>query len=410
MRQVAVSLWQTSSRELVARLTASEQRLRPAYAEHLDLLAELDSRGSAYELGYSNTAALLVHTQNITRAEANQRLAHASALHDAKTPTGAVVSASLPLTAQGLTTGEIGVGQVEVIRKFVGSLAHLKPDKVALAEELMVERATEDDPNALARYGERWVRDIVDPDGKPPHDDEPQRPERELRRHVLRDGRMEFKGRLDAEAAALFEALLAPFEKREPGDARGYAERGGDAFADVLQQAANCPDLPTHNGFKTEIAFTISMDELARSVDGRVLPGTRLTAGEARRLACDAHVLPVVMGGESKPLDIAVPAYVVPAHIRRGLVLRDRGCAFPSCDRPASVCHSHHVTPWLQGGPTVLGNLVLLCGQHHRLLHRSDWSVDLVDGIAWFTPPDFVDPEQKPRRNHNHLPHSLYAA
>nr|WP_198151579.1 HNH endonuclease signature motif containing protein [Kibdelosporangium sp. MJ126-NF4] len=402
MSQVAVSLWRVSDRELVSRLTASEERLRRAYAEHLDLLSEADSRGVAVSLGYSNTAALLVHTQNISRGEATQRLAHAAALHDVKAPSGAVVEASLPLTAGKLAAGEVGVGQVEVIRKFVASLGHVEPEKVALAEELMVERAAEDDPNALARYGERWVRDIIDPDGVPPNEDEPGRPERELRRHVFRDGRMEFKGRLDAETAALFEGLLAPFEKLESGDTRGHAERGGDALADVLQKAANCPDLTTTNGFKTEVAFTISMDELMRSVEDRVLPGTRLTAGEARRIACDAHVLPAVMDGESRPLDVAVPAYVVPAHIRRGLVLRDRGCTFPGCDRPASVCHSHHVQSWLRGGPTALGNLTLLCGVHHRLVHRSEWEVALADGVAWFTPPDYVDSARRPRRNHSH--------
>nr|WP_052478532.1 HNH endonuclease signature motif containing protein [Kibdelosporangium sp. MJ126-NF4]CEL18800.1 putative HNH endonuclease domain protein [Kibdelosporangium sp. MJ126-NF4]CTQ96347.1 putative HNH endonuclease domain protein [Kibdelosporangium sp. MJ126-NF4] len=399
MATAAASLWQTSNRELVARLTASEERLRKAYAEQLDLLSELDSRGVAYELGYSNTAALLVHTQNITRAEANQRLAHAAALHTTKTPTGAVLEATLPLTAEKLPTGEVGPGQVEVIRKFIASLNHLEPEQVALAEKLMVERASEDDPNALARYGERWVRDIIDPDGTPPQDDEPTRPERELRRHVFRDGHMEFKGRLDAETAALFEAVLAPFDKRESGDTRGYAERSGDAFADVLQKAANCPDLPAHNGYKTEVAFTIPLHELTQSLDDHVLPGTSLSAREARRIACDAHILPAVMGGESQPLDVAVPAYVVPAHIRRGLVLRDRGCAFPACDRPASVCHSHHIKSWLQGGPTALGNLVLLCGTHHRLIHRSEWEVNLVDGVPWFTPPDYVDPTRAPRRN-----------
>ncbi|RSM89417.1 HNH endonuclease [Kibdelosporangium aridum] len=401
-RRIASPYWQLSNRELVARLSASEDKLRRDYAEHLVILSEADARGTAYELGYSNTTALLMHTQNISRSEADQRLAHASALNDAKTPTGAVVEASIPLTAKKLDAGEVSVGQVEVIRKFVGSLDHLEPEKVALAEELMVERAAEDDPNALARYGERVVRDLVDPDGKPPNFDEPERPERELRRHVYRDGRMEFKGRLDAETAALFDELLKPFEKHEPGDTRGYAERGGDAFADVLQRAANCPDLPTHNGLKTEVAFTISIDELMKTAEDRVLPGTQLTAAEARRIACDAHVLPAVMGGDSKPLDVAVPAYVVPAHIRRGLVLRDRGCAFPGCERPANVCHSHHIREWLRGGPTALGNLVLLCGRHHRLIHRSEWEVKLVDSVAWFTPPDFVDPERKPRRNFLH--------
>jgi hypothetical protein len=84
-----------------------------------------------------------------------------------------------------------------------------------------------------------------------------------------------------------------------------------------------------------------------------VLPGGgQLTAGEARRLACDSHVLPAVMNGNSKPVDVAVPAYVVPAHIGRALVLRDGGCTFPSCDRPASTSDSHHIREWLRGGPT----------------------------------------------------------
>ncbi|MCE7010858.1 HNH endonuclease [Kibdelosporangium philippinense] len=399
MEGIASTLWQLDNRELVARISASESKLRQHYAEHLALLAEADARGTAHELGYSSTTALLLHILNITRGEASQRLAHATALNDATTPTGVVIEASSPLTAKKLDAGEISIGQVEVIRKFIASLTHLEPDKAALAEELLIERAAQDDPHALARYGEQIVRDIVDPDGKPPNLDESQRPERELRRHVYRDGHMEFKGRLDAETAALFNGLLTPFEKYEPDDTRGYAERSGDAFADVLQQAANCPDLPTQNGLKTEVAFTISLDQLMKAAEGHVLSDAQLTPAEVRRIACDAHVLPAVMGGESKPLDVAVPAYAVPAHIRRGLVLRDRGCAFPSCERPASVCHAHHIVPWLQGGPTSMDNTVLLCGHHHRLIHRSDWTVELKDDVAWFTPPDFVDPERKPRRN-----------
>jgi Domain of unknown function (DUF222) len=98
------------------------------------------------------------------------------------------------------------------------------------------------------------------------------------------------------------------------------------------------------NGVKTEIALTVSWETLRDALDDVVLPGeSRLTAGEARRIACDARILPVVMSGASTPVGVAVPAYVVPAHIRRALVLRDGGCVFPACDRPASVCDSHHI-------------------------------------------------------------------
>ncbi|NRN66400.1 hypothetical protein GC106_36250, partial [Kibdelosporangium sp. 4NS15] len=123
MGQIASTpLWQLGNRDLVARLTAVHRRILRDYAEYFAILSEVDGQGTAYELGYGNTAALLVHTQNISRSEANQRIAQATALHDVKTPTGAVIEASLPLTAAKLAAGEISVGQVEVIRKFVGSL------------------------------------------------------------------------------------------------------------------------------------------------------------------------------------------------------------------------------------------------------------------------------------------------
>ncbi|MGH3490580.1 MAG: HNH endonuclease [Actinopolymorphaceae bacterium] len=64
---------------------------------------------------------------------------------------------------------------------------------------------------------------------------------------------------------------------------------------------------------------------------------------------------------------------------RRLLELRDQGCAFPGCDRPPSWCDGHHTRSWLQGGPTTPGNGVLLCGYHHRLIHRGEWTVRIAD-------------------------------
>jgi uncharacterized protein DUF222/HNH endonuclease len=402
MRVAASALHSTSDRDLVEALKALETKMRQDHSRMLAMVSELDSRGAATSLGYSNTPALLLHTLRITRAEARHRLAHAEVLHDTITPTGSVIEAALPHTAAALAQGDIDPDHVAAIHKTLKDLPHLDPEQRAMAEKVMLERAAEDDPAALARFG--WkVRDLVDPDGPPPVDNEPQRPERELHRHTRRDGGMDFKGRLDATNAALFDALLVPFEKREPDDDRGHAERAGDALVDVLKMAANCPELPTHNGLKAEMTLTVSLDFLHNALDDALLPGqSYLTARDARLAACDAHILPAVMDGDSKPLDIAVPAYVVPAHIRRALVLRDKGCAFPACDRPASVCDSHHIYSWLKGGPTQLVNLVLLCPQHHRLLHRSEWEVKLLNNTAWFTPPDFVDPQRKPRRNHLH--------
>ncbi|TCO62436.1 HNH endonuclease signature motif containing protein [Actinocrispum wychmicini] len=400
------SLWQTSDTELVDAHTAVVQRQRQLYAEELRLVAEMESRGVATKLGYSNTPALLMHTARLSRTEARRRIAQAADLYATTTPTGSMIDPVLPQTANVLARGEVGSEHVDVIRKTLANLPHLDAEQRTTAEQVMLTRAAEDDPKALDRFGFR-IRDIVDPDGPPPPEEEPKRPARMLRRHIRRDGSMEFKGHLDLESAQLFENLLKPFEKPPPegNDTRGYAERAGDAFADVLRMAANCPDLPAHNGARTEIAVTLSFEHLKRALDDMVLPGDQqLTAREARLLACDGHILPAVLDGDSKPLDVAVPAYATPAHIRRGLYLRDKGCAFPACDRPGSVCDSHHVAHWAQGGPTEMDNMALLCPHHHRLVHNSEWQIKMIEGRPWFIPPAYVDSSRTPRRNHIHTP------
>ncbi|TCO40638.1 HNH endonuclease signature motif containing protein, partial [Actinocrispum wychmicini] len=402
----AATMWQISDADLIDAATAAETRLRQAYAESVHLLSELDNRGVATKIGYSNTPALLMHTLRISRTDARHRLAQANDLHPTTTPTGSVIDPVLPQTGAALARGEVGSEHVDVIRKTLADLPHLDAEQRATAEQVMLDRAAEDDPKALTRFATR-VRDIVDPDGPPPTDDEPQRPARTLRRHLRRDGTLEFTGHLDLEAAQLFENLLKPFEKPHPegNDTRGYAERAGDAFADVLKMAAHSPDLPTHNGLRTEVAVTITYKELQDALDNAVLTdNTSLTARDARRLACDARIIPAVLGTHSQPLDVAVPAYTTPAHIRRALVLRDRGCAFPACDRPANVCDSHHVLEWRKGGPTKLQNLALLCTHHHRLIHHSDWQAEMVNGRPQFIPPPYVDPSRTPRRNHIHGP------
>ena len=99
---------------------------------------------------------------------------------------------------------------------------------------------------------------------------------------------------------------------------------------------------------------------------GRDLAG-RLRAATAR--------LPRVLGGApSQPLDrrAAAAASSNPASVAP-LAVRDGGCVFPDCTRPLAWCEGHHLWHWLDGGPTDLANLALLCRAHHRAVHEGGW-------------------------------------
>jgi hypothetical protein len=112
-----------------------------------------------------------------------------------------------------------------------------------------------------------------------------------------------------------------------------------------------------------------------------------LSASFARRVACDAAVIPALLGARSEPLDVGRKTPVVPPAIRRAVVLWDGHCRFPGCDRISSWCDVHHVSHWADGGSTSMSNLVLLCRAHHRAVHEG-FGVQMTRTGAVFHGPD----------------------
>ena len=92
----------------------------------------------------------------------------------------------------------------------------------------------------------------------------------------------------------------------------------------------------------------------------------------------------------SLPLDTGKPTETIPPHLRRAVACRDRHCAFPGCQQSPSACQIHHLVPRSRGGPTDLGNLLLLCPFHHlTVIHRWGWAIILnPDGTTTATSPD----------------------
>ena len=93
------------------------------------------------------------------------------------------------------------------------------------------------------------------------------------------------------------------------------------------------------------------------------------------------------MNGRSEPVDVGRRTPVVPASMRRAVVVRDRQCRFPGCDRPQSWCDAHHVVHWADGGSTSLSNLILLCRRHHRMVHGR-FRLGMVESRPVFFRPD----------------------
>ena len=115
------------------------------------------------------------------------------------------------------------------------------------------------------------------------------------------------------------------------------------------------------------------------------IPGVGPNApATARRLACDAGIIPMVLGGDSQPLDMGRRRYRITPAQRRALIVRDGGCVWPGCDRPPSWCEAHHLDEWIRDdGPTDLDNLALLCSRNHHDVHEGGRSLDQDEQDTW---------------------------
>ena len=213
----------------------------------------------------------------------------------------------------------------------------------------------------------------LDQDGPEPRDDPP--PVNELFLTPSRDGGGTITGRFGDAAlwgaiTTLIEARTAP---RSTEDPRSTAQRRADALGEVCGYVLAHGDLPQTGGHRpTPDGHRHSRRPGAPCPRAVLDLGGTLTPAALRRLCCDAAVIPVVLGGAGQPLDVGRATRTIPDGLRRAVAARDRGCAFPGCDRPPSWAEVHHVVEWQHGGPTEINNLVMLCGRHHRVLHESE--------------------------------------
>jgi hypothetical protein len=188
-------------------------------------------------------------------------------------------------------------------------------------------------------------------------------------------------GMLDPESAAVVNAAITPLlGKTGPEDDRTAAQARADALVSVARFSLSHGALPDHGGERPTVVITIPYNELrdglkAGSVGHGTINGLPITPETARRLACDGHIIPAVLGEDSELLDLGRSRRIFTKAQRRAAALRDGGCVFPSCQTPLNRCELHHLKFFEHGGPTDHHNSAYLCLFHHWLVHHTNWTI-----------------------------------
>jgi hypothetical protein len=260
----------------------------------------------------------------------------------------------------------------------------LDPELLGKAEAHLVAEAAHFGPRHLARLARR-VLEVVAPDVADAAESralaEEERRARRLTHlsfHRRRDGTTDLHARLPDHVASRLRAYLDAFTSPRRSapfgdvDRLPVSRRRGEAFCALLEQTP-ADGLPVHGGTATAVMVTIPWESLRSGLGlAETSTGDQLTATEARRLACTAGILPVVLGGAGEVLDLGRTRCLFSPAQRKALAVRDRRCRAEGCDIPAAWCEAHHAAaPWSQQGRTDLRDGLLLCSHHHHRAHDS---------------------------------------
>lgn len=337
--------------------------------------------------------------------------------------------------AAGMRLGHVQRSQAEVIVKALDALpADLDPEVLALAERHLVGEAAHFTPTRLRHLGHKLL-ETIDPAMAEAYEkkllddaDERAAATTKITFRPRGDGTTDIHARVADHVAARLKAYLEAYtnprrhdpgtsttatepttgrpqpepsfvpepepsaqvpivpEPTAPEDTRSYARRLGQAFARLLE-AFDSSRLPLHGGDATTLVVTIDHDNLRNHTGHATLSdGTPLSPAQTRRLACTCGILPLVLGGESQPLDLGRLRRLFSGPIRRALNARDRTCRATGCDHPGAWCEAHHKHEWVaHQGRTRVEDGVLLCGYHHDRAHDPKYEVTYhADGDVSF--------------------------
>jgi hypothetical protein len=378
--------WRMSRDELGETLLVIDRIQARVSALGLRVLNTARLNELGVEAGATSTASWLAHGTRQTRARCQASVRLAEALDE-----------RYDATRQALAAARINTDQAEVIVKAVDALTRehddLPPDIHTRAEAHLLDLAERFDAVQLRRLGKRLF-EVVCPEAADKAEGEALAKEEERARRsatlTMRDngdGIVEGRFKLPVlHAALLRKALEALTSPRRLGEGRLDPETGkklpydvllGQGFMELLENHLDPAGLPSHAGSPFTLVITMGIDALMTGIGIATLEtGERISAGEARRLACRAGVIPMVLDGDSVPLDLGREQRLFDRYQRIAMAQQFGGCATESCDRPPSWTEAHHRRPWHQGGRTDLDDGLPLCPPHHHMAdHPDSWDM-----------------------------------
>ncbi len=261
------------------------------------------------------------------------------------------------------------------------------------AEHLIIEAAhrTVEELGAAART----IRDLLDSEGAQ------ERflarfEKRSFRTYLDQDGMRRATMVLDDEGGAFLHTLI---------DAAMRPRRGGPRFVDA-DEKARAAELAEDPRTNEQLTYDLVLDVLRAGAlaDPGAVFGTRqagvrlvqvvdatgqqapiahtedgliaLPAAAAAQRVCDSGTVHVTVDGCGNPLDAGREQRLFTPKQRVALAIRDGGCRWRGCDRPASYCEAHHIDPWAaEDGRTDIDRGILLCRFHHMQLHHGRWRI-----------------------------------
>ncbi len=422
---------QMSNSGVVAVTDAIAQLRRDADAMLVRLAAAVSQRSSsefgvdglAKQQGFHNPIRLVAAATGGTTGEAAKLIGVGESTRSRSSFTGERLPAMHPAVADALEHGRISVDAAAVITGMLDRVWARVDRELAMRYEAELVQYAARNTLALVVRAVKNAEARLDQDGIEPRDEQ-LRQDRSLTIREDRHGMLHLNARLDPVTAAPVKAVLEAMvtdalhrARDTDDDCQGVAADGNgqtnagavvaetrsipqmqaDALAELARHCLGCSDAPAP-AVKTTVIVRMDLETLksglgVAQIDGIDQP---ISGATARRMAADAELIPVVLGGRSVPLDLGRSVRLFSRAQRLALAERDGGCA--SCGQNISYVDAHHIRWWERDtGPTDLSNGVLLCSFCHHRIHREGWQINATDSEVWFIPPAHVDPDQKPR-------------